>query len=207
MKKIGIPFGFIGTSCGIRSSYYSYLMDYFDDIEIVLLPPVHDQKALDLLILPGGADVLSTRYGGIPSASSGFADPVKEYFDSYWLPRYIETGTPIFGVCRGIQSLNVLLGGSLGETFHKTNKDTEPGDEMHKVYINSELMKQNTYFSSLVKDVKLATFGVNSRHHQGFRLRQMGDWVPLFTDSSKFEGSSTVEAAAHLTYPVVGVTM
>lgn len=211
MIKVGIPMNF-GPTCGIGSSYFTYFSETLegivdDGVEIILLPPNHSMKKLNLLVLPGGADVLPSRYGGIPKTTQGYADPIKEYFDSYWLPKYISAGTPIFGICRGHQSLCAFFGGKLQETYHDTNDNNYPGKEMHKVYPNREMIElyKGSLFSEMIPRYKMDAIGVNSRHHQGYSVRNSGDMVPLLLDSTRLRSDAIVEAAAHPTLPIVSV--
>ena len=66
----------------------------------------------DLIYLPGGSDVNPTRYDGVPElsyTSSGMLDR----WEVSAIPVALELDIPIFGVCRGHQSLWVELGGKL----------------------------------------------------------------------------------------------
>ena len=66
----------------------------------------------DLVYLPGGSDVDPTRYGGTPELSfmhTGMLDR----WEVDVVPRALKMDIPIFGVCRGHQSLWVELGGKL----------------------------------------------------------------------------------------------
>lgn len=95
--KVGVPLDQTPSFCGIRPSYFRYL-DWLG-LEIVLLPPNHTfREDLSLLLLPGGADVLTTRYSKYPKVDQGAADATKEYFDAHWLPQYIDSKIPIFGI-------------------------------------------------------------------------------------------------------------
>lgn len=202
--KIGIPLWVIGSGAGIGISYYAYFAEYLE-YEVIILPPTHSiREDLDLLVLPGGADVITTRYNTAPLVTQGNSDPFKEYFDTYWLPEYIKQGTPIFGICRGFQSLNVYFGGNLREVYHNTNSSVEPGKEMHKVWgAGFFTQEQREKIMSLNLP---SSFGVNSRHHQGLKIKDLGHGlVPLYLDSSKNTAMACVEAFAHSSLPIVGV--
>ena len=68
----------------------------------------------DLIILPGGADIDYTRYDGNPRLC-GRPSVSLEKFDKEILPTALKREIPIFGICRGHQSLWVELGGRLIE--------------------------------------------------------------------------------------------
>lgn len=90
--------------------------------------------ALDGLLLTGGrANVEPHHYGGPPFPDDEFIDPAR---DSTVLPLIracIDRGIPVFGICRGIQEMNVALGGSLhyrvhvldGKMDHRMRRDTD----------------------------------------------------------------------------------
>lgn len=84
---------------------------------------------IDGLFLTGGRpNVHPTRYGHQPAAAY---EPYDEGRDDITLPlirRAIEIGMPVFGVCRGIQEINVALGG----TLHPEIRDL-PGKMNHRM--------------------------------------------------------------------------
>jgi len=84
----------------------------------VLLPPLPDGAAealegVDGLVVAGGADVDPVAYG---SASRQGTDEPRRDRDAWELaliPTAVRSGTPLLGVCRGAQVLNVAVGGTL----------------------------------------------------------------------------------------------
>jgi putative glutamine amidotransferase len=70
-------------------------------------------EKMDGLMLVGGADVAAERYGQEPLASEYPPTPERDNFELAFLHTFMETGKPVFGICRGIQLLNVALGGTL----------------------------------------------------------------------------------------------
>lgn len=86
----------------------------------VLLPEILDKEAmaelldqLDGLLLAGGGDILPARFGEETLPECGVPDAQRDAFELAVTPLAIEKGLPVFGVCRGIQVLNVALGGTL----------------------------------------------------------------------------------------------
>lgn len=76
---------------------------------------------------------------------------------------------------------------------------------MHKVFRNDthnfSRTYKGTYFSTFISH----SFGVNSRHHQGFKTSHMSEeFEALFLDSEKYN-NACVEAMAHKTLPIVSV--
>ena len=99
---------------------------YFEAINLaggiaVLLPPqpVDDDIAravigrIDGLIIAGGKDVDPARYGQERLATTDEPRPDRDAWETALLTAAIATETPFLGICRGLQVLNVALGGSL----------------------------------------------------------------------------------------------
>jgi len=83
----------------------------------VLLPPLPDAVAvldrLDGLVLSGGADVDPARYGASRSPRTGPAQPHRDDAELALLAAAVERDLPVLAVCRGLQLLTVLRGGTL----------------------------------------------------------------------------------------------
>ena len=68
---------------------------------------------LDGLILQGGADVSPRAYGEEPLRPEWAGDPVRDAYEMELLHEFMEAKKPVLGICRGMQLINVALGGSL----------------------------------------------------------------------------------------------
>lgn len=84
----------------------------------VLLPPVPDAAdtliaALDGLVLSGGGDIDAARYGEPPHPANRGTRLARDAFELSLLRRALDHDLPVLAVCRGMQLLNVALGGSL----------------------------------------------------------------------------------------------
>ena len=69
--------------------------------------------ALDGLVLAGGADVDPSRYGAERSPRTGPPAPERDAWELALIEAALVSGTPLLGICRGMQLLNVALGGTL----------------------------------------------------------------------------------------------
>jgi putative glutamine amidotransferase len=84
----------------------------------VLLPPIAAQAAdaidaVDALLLTGGADVDPARYGADPHPQAGPFRTDRDESESALVAAAIGAGRPVLAICRGMQLLNVALGGAL----------------------------------------------------------------------------------------------
>jgi len=68
----------------------------------------------DAVLLPGGGDLDPARYGQIASSTHVYdVDPVQDGFDLAVARWALAAGVPLLAVCRGLQVVNVALGGTL----------------------------------------------------------------------------------------------
>ena len=68
---------------------------------------------LDGLILQGGADICPTAYGEKPICPEWGGDSVRDAYEMELLHEFMEAKKPVLGICRGMQLMNIALGGSL----------------------------------------------------------------------------------------------
>jgi len=67
----------------------------------------------DGVIVIGGYDVDPQRYGQEPDPTTDVAEPLQEAFELALIRRSLERSIPLLAICRGLQLLNVLHGGTL----------------------------------------------------------------------------------------------
>ena len=82
--------------------------------EIRLVVPGEALPAsFDGLLLAGGPDVEPSRYGEAPEAPDLECRPERDALDFEAFAAAERHGAPVFGICRGLQVVNVALGGTL----------------------------------------------------------------------------------------------
>lgn len=88
----------------------------------------------DGLLVTGGSDVDPRDYGSQPHAKLGAISPRRDHLDRVAVQYALDhPGMPVLGICRGIQSINVVAGGSLHQDVEAAvsgalkHKQTAPG--------------------------------------------------------------------------------
>jgi putative glutamine amidotransferase len=156
-----------------------------------LIPLVDDEEVMralyeriDGLLLSGGGDIEPSRYGEEPIPELGSTDPLRDTVE-LWLARWAAAdGKPILGICRGVQMLNVALGGTLYQDI--------------PAQLDSELVHDSSYtrqdWAYMAHDLRLdpnsklaqffgtTNFPTNSLHHQSLKALGSGikavGWAP-----------------------------
>ena len=143
----------------------------------------------DGLYLTGGNDVDPTWYQGCSDYCEE-ADPWRDHLENRLIHLFMERKKPIFGICRGMQQINVTLGGSLFEDIgHRLNLE-HPFEVPHTVHAKPNSKLHRWYGEE---------FTVNSFHHQA--INQLGDGLEVVA----WTEDRIVEAVAHKSLPIFGV--
>ena len=147
----------------------------------VVLPPAGDERAaeaviqsLDGLLLSGGSDLDPGYYGEEPVLELGVTLPERDAFEMALVGLALRRRMPVFGICRGMQVLNVALGGTLYQDLPsqwehdllKHRQDTPKWQPTHEVRVNDGSYIAEVMGREVVK--------VNSYHHQGVRVLAEG---------------------------------
>jgi putative glutamine amidotransferase len=162
-----------------HDNYARWIQDGDGAIEVVRIEAGgEDGGDLDGLVLSGGIDIAPEFYSG----ANGYAhapngwERARDLFELAVLERALGRKTPVFGVCRGLQLINVALGGSLvqdlGEVGDAVHEGTAGADKQHGVRV-----EQGSLLASIVgpqggrhgsggSSVGMLRGLVNSAHHQ-----------------------------------------
>ncbi len=124
---------------------------------------------LDGVLLAGGGDVDPAHYGAEPHPAIGGVDPVRDTAEITVARWAVASATPLFGICRGAQVLNVALGGTLYRDIAE-----HPQALKHTYYPNLPLdfrphPVQVAEDSRLAQALGQPLVDVNSLHHQAVR--------------------------------------
>lgn len=141
----------------------------------------------DGLLLCGGGDLSPALLGEEPLATDSDVDPVREASDIRQIAAFAVAGKPILGICRGMQVLNVVLGGSL-------IRDLGGLCVIHSGHDHIAIAD-----GGALEALFGHAFLVNSFHHQAIRVPAPGFHVTLRGPDG------TVEAIEHEALPILGV--
>ena len=171
-----------------RDSYWM-LPGYFLALEQagaapVMLPLTDDEgllkrlvDALDGFLMAGGPDVDPAYYGAEELPSVNEICPERDAMEMTLLRLLWDADKPVFGICRGLQMMNVLRGG----TLYQDIPTERPSDVEHRMKAPYD---RTVHTVTVLKETPLCrlfgadTVGVNSSHHQAIRTLAPG-FVPM----------------------------
>ena len=159
-----------------------------------MLAPDHAAAALVAvrgLVLTGGEDVAPDRYGAMPHPRLGDVDPIRDEAELALIAAARKRRLPILAICRGIQILNVALGGTLYQDLESERPGAVPhaGDQSHHgVHVQPGSLLERTL------GTQSAT--VNSRHHQAIRDLAPGLTAVAWAEDGVIEAAEPAEAGA-----------
>lgn len=116
--------------------------------------PVSAIGRVDALVLSGGTDVAPQLYGDVVRSTTPALDPVRDGFETALLRAALARDLPVLAICRGMQLLNVVLGGTLHP--HLEGHPAGRG-EVHPVEFAPGCVLRELYGPSV---------STNSLHHQ-----------------------------------------
>jgi len=129
----------------------------------------HFAQWLDALVLHGGADVSPLSYGEQPLQEKWAGDKVRDDYEIALVQAFERSGKPVFGVCRGLQLINVACGGTLFQDI----PTQRPEAATHR---DAAVYDRNLHEIEFVPGSRLASLypGVsrvttNSVHHQAIK--------------------------------------
>ena len=125
-------------------------------------------EALDGLLISGGADIDPVRYGATPHPKLGPLEPDRDAFEFAMLDAARARGLPVLAICRGMQVVNVALGGTLWQDL----PTERPGGVHHDgTWARTARVHaiEVVAGSALARSVGAGPVTVNSFHHQGVR--------------------------------------
>jgi putative glutamine amidotransferase len=149
----------------------------------------HYAQWLDGLVLHGGADVSPMSYGEKPLQEKWAGDKIRDDYEMELVAAFERAGKPVFGVCRGLQLLNVAFGG----TLYQDIATQLPNALQHR---DAGMYDHNFHDVTIGEGTRLAQlyphgreYKVNSIHHQAIK-----DLAPGFVVEAVSTKDGIVEA-------------
>jgi putative glutamine amidotransferase len=155
----------------------------------VLLPPRLNATALetlwrrlDALVLTGGGDIEPARFGDAAHPKTTLVSAERDALELELVDRAIRDDVPLFGICRGLQVLNVALGGTLHQHIPDAVGDAVQHSQTERRDVPTHPVKLLTEGTRLGEILGSPELVVNSFHHQSLRTLGRGlrdvAWAP-----------------------------
>ena len=183
--KIGL------TYTGFEEKHNNYLqwLKGNDDIELVTLSKDNSNdgiiKNLDGMVMSGGVDIHPKYYNG----NTGYANAPEQYDekrDVYEMAVFTisqQNNIPLLGVCRGMQLVNCILGGTLIQDIGSD------ANKIHRFQQNDKAHGVNIEAGTLLNEIAQLERGVvNSAHHQALNVVGNGLQINSISDDGITEG-------------------
>jgi putative glutamine amidotransferase len=170
----------------------------------LLVPPLLDPEqacaALDRvqgLVLTGGEDVEPSHYRARPHPQLEETDPARDAMELALIAGARARGLPLLAICRGIQILNVALGGTLYQDLPSERPsaiDHTDRHAHHGLRIDPD--------SRLHRTLRTLETSVNSRHHQAIRDLAPALRATAWAADGVIEGAEPADGGAPWTLAV-----
>ncbi|MEO8227055.1 MAG: gamma-glutamyl-gamma-aminobutyrate hydrolase family protein [Gemmatimonadota bacterium] len=158
---------------GVNAAYVQSIVDA-GAVPLILSPLIGAARAaaaldgVDGLVLTGGEDIDPSFYRDEPSPRLGTVDRERDLFELALFAEARERGVPVLGICRGLQLINVALGGSLWQDLPSERR---PSGQ----HAGADRRSARTHRVRILAQSRTALalgggeLEVNSFHHQGVR--------------------------------------
>jgi putative glutamine amidotransferase len=163
--------------------------------ETVVLRRLYD--LCDGILLAGGNDIDPALYGEVPYPQTYDFSPRRDQQELQLLAWALEDNKPILAICRGMQLLNVHLGGTLYQDLpndlpeasdhHASTKRKNLEDIAHMLRLQKN--------SQLARILEAQTVGTNTHHHQAIKALGSGVTVNAWAEDGIIEGIELVDVS------------
>lgn len=183
------------NSSEVRDCIDQKLVSYFEELGYLpfLMPNFQDVKRVEqfvkevdpsLIVLSGGNNIAPSLYGSHRS-DVGDISLVRDAAEKKLLDIAVKQKIKVFGICRGVQMINVYFGGKLIHIKNELNPSVNHVATTHQIVLN------NTAKAGLV----------NSYHDYGFTVKDLAQGLmPVAQSEDKI-----VEMIKHQELPIQGV--
>ena len=186
MKKVAFTMAVGENDYYLRKRYVGYLTNDCCGIVPVVLPPTNDVSIIrayaqmaDGLVLTGGGDIDPQLYGEQKEKACVDVHRLRDEFEISLTHEMMKQGKPILGICRGIQVINVTLGGTLWQDI----------DVKSHAYITHDIPTHTVKLSGKMLELfSRDEIITNSYHHQAIRALGKGLTAVAHSTDGHIEG-------------------
>jgi len=196
---IGVTGNYGETTCKLGEGYYKQIVRAGGTP--LIIPPVADEETIlatlnriDALLLSGGADINPLYCGEDPVSNLGGINAERDLPELLITRLAANRQMPILGICRGIQTLVVALGGKVEQhidTPIKHSQDAERSEPTHSIIIEPDSTLYNMFKGEAY---------VNSFHHQA-----VGDPGARFRVAARAKDGIIEAIESNENKPIIGV--
>lgn len=188
---------------------YLRAIEHYTDCHAMLIPCLMEEQTEDhllpllshvdgLLLTGSRTNIHPTHYGVNPSAEHEPFDEMRDRTSLFLAQWAIDNGMPLLGICRGLQEINVALGGTLCPAIHEEvgkfdhrMPDTDDFDFNHRDRHEISIEPNGL----LAQIFGTANKRVNSLHRQG--IDQLGQGLRV----EAYAQDNSIEAVSHQSHP------
>jgi putative glutamine amidotransferase len=166
------------------SDTYTRAVEAAGGIPVIL--PAHTESIDDLLdsldgiIFSGGSDLDSSHWNEEPHPKAYGFDPERDQFELEAIRKAVSRDMPVLGICRGIQAINVALGGTIVQDI----PDQLPAASQHRQHEDGK-MRDDTSHKVVVEEGENLLYKIhgetsmdtNSFHHQS--IKDLGEGLEV----------------------------
>lgn len=178
-------------------------IDYLVSISLaggapVIIPMIADHESIRIILqaahgvlLTGGGDIHAGAYGEALHPESRLHDQDRDNMEMEVARQALALGMPLLGICRGLQLLNVVMGGTLLQDI----PSQVPGALAHNAPEHETLLHPITIESdtSLARIMHATSVMVNSWHHQALKTLGHGLRISARAEDGVVEGIESAE--------------
>ena len=166
-------------------------------IPLLIPSSIHEQdlpalvNRVDGLLLSGGGDIAIHHFNGVDHPSISGVDDNRDTAELALTRLFLAANKPVFGICRGVQALNVSLGGTLNTDLPSQvntqivhNNPGEDGIATRQQIVHTVELQPNSRLAEITGKTNL---NVNSFHHQGVRQIASGGVASAYAPDATIE--------------------
>ena len=165
---------------------------YDDDLDT--LREIYDR--LDGVLIPGGVDMNPTSYGEPKTELCGALDPSRDRVELQLVRWAVDDKKPVLGLCRGLQVINVALGGTLYQDIEAQYTGAIKHDYFPTMGFDRDHLAHTVEIaagSRMHSLLESHDVRVNSMHHQGIKLLAPSLVASAIAPDGLFEGVESAD--------------